>query len=93
MFKDRVYGKANDKFVVEDKFYVSSGKIYKEAAHTNLATTDELAHAFEIGTLTLVDGSDVKAVALAFSVTSEVATVVAIFNTTDGLVALTNAAA
>ena len=91
MFKDRTYGKANDKFVAEDKFYVSSGKIYVEAAHTNLAATADLAHAFEIGTLVLVDGS-AKAKALAFSVTSDVATVVAVFDTTTGLAAFTNAA-
>ena len=92
MFKDRTYGKANDKFVAEDKFYVSSGKIYTEVAHTNLAATADLAHAFEIGTLVLVDGS-AKAKALAFSVTSDVATVVAVFDTTTGLAAFTNAAA
>lgn len=92
MFKDRTYGKANDKFVAEDKFYVSSGKIYTEVAHTNLAATADLAHAFEIGTLVLVDGS-AKAKALAFSVTSNVATVVAVFDTTTGLAAFTNAAA
>lgn len=91
MFKDRTYGKANDKFVAEDKFYVSSGKIYTEVAHTNLAATADLEHAFEIGTLVLVDGS-AKAKALAFSVTSDVATVVAVFNTTTGLASFTNAA-
>lgn len=91
MFKDRTYGKANDKFVAEDKFYVSSGKIYVEAAHTNLAATADLAHAFEIGTLVLVDGT-AKAKALAFSVSSEVATVVAVFDTTAGLAAFTNSA-
>ena len=91
MFKDRTYGKANDKFVAEDKFYVSSGKIYTEVAHTNLAATADLEHAFEIGTLVLVDGT-AKAKALAFSVSSEVATVVAIFDTTIGLASFTNAA-
>lgn len=91
MFNDRTYGKANDKFVAEDKFYVSSGKIYTEVAHTNLAATADLAHAFEIGTLVLVDGS-AKAKALAFSVSSEVATVVAVFDTTAGLAAFTNSA-
>lgn len=91
MFKDRTYGKANDKFVAEDKFYVSSGKIYVEAAHTNLAATADLAHAFEIGTLVLVNGT-AKAKALAFSVSSEVATVVAVFDTTAGLAAFTNSA-
>ena len=91
MFKDRTYGKANDKFVAEDKFYVSSGKIYTEVAHTNLAATADLAHAFEIGTLVLVDGT-AKAKALAFSVSSNVATVVAAFNTTTGLASFTNAA-
>lgn len=91
MFKDRTYGKANDKFVAEDKFYVSSGKIYTEVAHTNLATTADLEHAFEIGTLVLVDGT-AKAKALAFSVSSEVATVVAVFDTTAGLASFTNAA-
>ena len=91
MFKDRTYGKANDKFVAEDKFYVSSGKIYVEAAHTNLAATADLEHAFEIGTLVLVDGT-AKAKALAFSVSSEVATVVAVFDTTTGLASFTNAA-
>ena len=91
MFKDRTYGKANDKFVAEDKFYVSSGKIYTEVAHTNLAATADLEHAFEIGTLVLVDGT-AKAKALAFSVSSEVATVVAVFDTTAGLASFTNAA-
>lgn len=91
MFKDRTYGKANDKFVAEDKFYVSSGKIYTEVAHTNLAATADLEHAFEIGTLVLVDGT-AKAKALAFSVSSEVATVVAVFDTTAGLAAFTNSA-
>lgn len=91
MFKDRTYGKANDKFVAEDKFYVSSGKIYTEVAHTNLAATADLEHAFEIGTLVLVDGT-AKAKALAFSVSSEVATVIAVFNTTTGLASFTNAA-
>lgn len=91
MFKNRTYGKANDKFVAEDKFYVSSGKIYTEAAHTNLAATADLEHAFEIGTLVLVDGT-AKAKALAFSVSSNVATVVAAFNATTGLVAFTNSA-
>lgn len=91
MFKDRTYGKANDKFVAEDKFYVSSGKIYTEVAHTNLAATADLEHAFEIGTLVLVDGT-AKAKALAFSVSSEVATVVAVFDTTTGLASFTNAA-
>lgn len=92
MFKDRTYGKANDKFVAEDKFYVSSGKIYTEVAHTNLAATADLAHAFEIGTLTLVDSNGVKAKAVAFSVSSDVATVVAVFDTTTGLASFTNAA-
>lgn len=91
MFKDRTYGKANDKFVAEDKFYVSSGKIYTEVAHTNLAATADLEHAFEIGTLVLVDGT-AKAKALSFSVSSEVATVVAVFDTTTGLASFTNAA-
>ena len=91
MFKNRTYGKANDKFVAEDKFYVSSGKIYTEVAHTNLAATADLEHAFEIGTLVLVDGT-AKAKALAFSVSSEVATVVAVFDTTTGLASFTNAA-
>ena len=91
MFKDRTYGKANDKFVAEDKFYVSSGKIYTEVAHTNIAATADLEHAFEIGTLVLVDGT-AKAKALAFSVSSEVATVVAVFDTTTGLASFTNAA-
>ena len=91
MFKDRTYGKANDKFVAEDKFYVSSGKIYTEVSHTNLAATADLEHAFEIGTLVLVDGTT-KAKALAFSVSSEVATVVAVFDTTTGLASFTNAA-
>jgi hypothetical protein len=91
MFKDRTYGKANDKFVAEDKFYVSSGKIYTEVAHTNLAATADLEHAFEIGTLVLVDGT-AKAKALAFSVSSNVATVVAVFDTTTGLASFTNAA-
>lgn len=91
MFKDRTYGKANDKFVAEDKFYVSSGKIYTEVAHTNLAATADLEHAFEIGTLVLVDGT-AKAKAVAFSVSSEVATVVAVFDTTTGLASFTNAA-
>lgn len=91
MFKDRTYGKANDKFVAEDKFYVSSGKIYTEVAHTNLAATADLEHAFEIGTLVLVDGT-AKAKALAFSVSSEVATVVAVFDTTTGLASFTNVA-
>lgn len=91
MFKDRTYGKANDKFVAEDKFYVSSGKIYTEVAHTNLAATADLEHAFEIGTLVLVDGT-AKAKALAFSVSSEVATVVAVFDTTTGLASFTNSA-
>lgn len=92
MFKNRVYGKANDKFVAEDKFYVDSTKIYVEAAHTNLATTDDLAHAFEIGTLTLVDSNGAKAKAIAFSVSSEVATVVAVFDKTAGIAEYTNAA-
>ena len=91
MFKDRTYGKANDKFVAEDKFYVSSGKIYTEVAHTNLAATADLEHAFEIGTLVLVDGT-AKAKAVAFSVSSEVATVVAVCDTTTGLASFTNAA-
>ena len=91
MFKDRTYGKANDKFVAEDKFYVSSGKIYTEVAHTNLAATADLEHAFEIGTLVLVDET-AKAKALAFSVSSEVATVIAVFDTTTGLASFTNAA-
>ena len=92
MFKDRTYGKANDKFVAEDKFYVSSGKIYTEAAATNLAATEDLTHAFEIGTLVLVDSNGAKAKAVAFSVSSEVATVVAVFDTTTGLASFTNAA-
>lgn len=91
MFKNRTYGKANDKFVAEDKFYVSSGKIYTEVAHTNLAATADLEHAFEIGTLVLVDGT-AKAKALAFSVSSDVATVVAVFDTTTGLASFTNSA-
>lgn len=91
MLKNRVHGKANDKFVAEDKFYVSSGKIYTEVAHTNLAATADLAHAFEIGTLVLVDGT-AKAKALAFSVSSDVATVVAVFDKTAGVTEYTNAA-
>ena len=92
MFKNRTFGKANDKFVAEDKFYVDSTKIYVEAAHTNLAATDDLAHAFEIGTLTLVDSNGAKAKAIAFSVSSEVATVVAAFDATTGVAEYTNAA-
>ncbi len=91
MLKGRTYGKANDKFVAEDKFYVSSGKIYTEVAHTNLAATADLEHAFEIGTLVLVDGT-AKAKALAFSVSSNVATVVAVFDKTAGVAEYTNSA-
>ena len=88
---ERIYGDANDKFVCELDFYVTaagvgetSGKIYSNSTKTTLATTEELEHAFKIGALMLVAADGEKSRAVAFSVSSEVATVVGVI---DGAVA------
>lgn len=87
---ERIYGDANDKFVCELDFYVTAGvssnpgKIYSNSAKTTLATTAELEHAFKIGALMLVAADGEKSRAVAFSVSSKVATVVGVI---DGAVA------
>lgn len=88
---ERIYGDANDKFVCELDFYVTaagvgetSGKVYSNSAKTTLATTEELEHAFKIGALMLVAADGEKSRAVAFSVSSKVATVVGVI---DGAVA------
>jgi hypothetical protein len=95
MIMEKKFGLADDKYVGSVVFYVKSGKIYEDAATTTLAKTADLKHAFEMGTLLLVDGNGVEARALAVSVASEVATVLATFAVSEGAftaVSLTNSA-
>lgn len=93
MNENRHYGDANDKFVCEVDFYVTAGssgaagKIYSNSAKTTLATTAELEHVFKIGALMLIAADGEKSRAVAFSVSSEVATVVGVI---DGAVASFN---
>lgn len=85
------FEKANDQHIVARVFYVASSKIYNDTEHTVLASTADLKHAFDTGVLALDNGSAV-ARAIAFSVASNVATVVTAFDATSGVVAVTNAA-
>lgn len=89
---EKKFGLADDKYVGSVVFYVSSGKIYEDAATTTIAKTADLKHAFEMGTLLLVDGDGVEARAAAISVASDVATIVVTFDKTTGAVEVTNAA-
>lgn len=84
------FEKANDQHIVARVFYVASSKIYNDTEHTVLASTADLKHAFETGVLALDNGTAV-ARAIAFSVASNVATVVTAFDATSGVVAVTNA--
>lgn len=88
---EKYFEKANDQHITARVFYVASSKIYSNAEHTVLASTADLQHAFETGVLALDNGSAV-ARAIAFSVASNVATVVTAFDATSGVVAVTNAA-
>lgn len=85
------FEKANDQHITARVFYVASSKIYSDTEHTVLASTADLKHAFDTGVLALDNGTAI-ARAIAFSVSSDVATVVAAFDATSGVVAVTNAA-
>ena len=89
---EKKFGLADDKYVGSVVFYVSSSKVYEDAAATTIAKTADLKHAFEMGTLLLVDGDGVEARAAAISVASDVATIVVTFDKTTGAVEVTNSA-
>lgn len=99
---NKIFGKASDKYVGSDVFYVADGKIYTtgvagDQGTDTLAKTADLKHAFEMGTLLLKDGDGVEArpIAISTSGTPVVATVLATFAASEGAftaVSLTNAA-
>ena len=93
---EKNFGLASDKYVGSVVFYVGSGKIYTTSDKDTLASTDDLVHAFKMGTL-LLDNSGVLGHPLAISTsgTPIVATVLAAFAASEGAftaVSLTNAA-
>ena len=63
---EKIFGKASDKYVGSVVFYVGSGKIYTTSDKDTLAATDDLVHAFKMGTL-LLDNSGVLGRPLAIS--------------------------
>lgn len=98
---EKNFGLASDKYVGSVVFYVASGKIYTtgvagdQSAET-LASTDDLVHAFKMGTL-LLNNSGVlgRPLAISTSGTPAVATVLAAFAAAEGAftaVSLTNSA-
>lgn len=95
---EKKFGLADDKYVGSVVFYVSSGKIYEDAAHSVLAKTDDIVHAFEMGTILLKDVSGAPgnmARPVSMLVSSGVAVVYATFSATSGAftaVELTNGA-
>lgn len=93
---EKNFGLASDKYVGSVVFYVSSSKIYEDSEATTLAKTDDLVHAFKMGTL-LLNNSGVlgRPLAISTSGTPAVATVLATFAVSEGAftaVSLTNAA-
>jgi len=95
---EKNFGLASDKYVGSVVFYVKSGKIYSDSAATVLAETDDIVHAFEMGTILLKDvngapGNMARPVSMLVS--SSVAVVYAAFSASSGsftAVELTNGA-
>jgi hypothetical protein len=98
---EKNFGLASDKYVGSVVFYVADGKIYTtgvsgDQGADTLAKTDDLVHAFKMGTL-LLNNSGVlgRPLAISTSGTPVVATVLAAFAASEGAftaVSLTNAA-
>ena len=98
---EKIFGLADDKYVGSVVFYVADGKSYTTGVAGDqdtdtLAKTDDLVHAFKMGTL-LLDNSGVlgRPLAISTSGTPVVATVLATFAVSEGAftaVSLTNAA-